>query len=227
MFKPVLLSLKVASISTVFSLLLGIPLGYVLAHGEFRGKTLLETLVTLPLVLPPTVIGYGLLLLFSRSSFLGIGLEKFFGIKIVFTITGSIIAATVVALPLMVQSIKSTFGNLDPIYEMSAATLGSNKIKVFFTIIVPLSWTGIISGLVMAFARSLGEFGATLMISGNIPGKTQTIPIAIYSAVEMGDRVLANKLVTIMTLFSFFVIFLLNYWLKRKHYIKAMREEKC
>ncbi|MBU5676771.1 molybdate ABC transporter permease subunit [Alkaliphilus sp. MSJ-5] len=227
MLNPVLLSLKVASIATVFAMLIGIPLAYSLTNKDFKGKTLLETLLTLPLVLPPTVIGYGLLILFGRNSLLGRMLKDLFGIQVVFTVTGSIIAATVVALPLMIQSVKSAFGNLDPIYEKSAATLGSNKFKVFFTIILPLSWTGIVSGLVMSFARALGEFGATLMIAGNIPGKTQTIPIAIYSAVETGNKEMANRLVIIMTLFSFLVIWLLNQWLKRKHYIKMMREEKC
>lgn len=227
MLKPIVLSLKVASISTVLALLIGIPLAYLLANKDFRGKTLLETLVTLPLVLPPTVIGYGLLIFFGRNSVLGRALNDVFGIQIVFTVIGAIIAAAVVALPLMIQSVKSSFENIDPIYEKSASTLGANKLKVFFTIILPLSWTGILSGLVMAFARSLGEFGATLMIAGNIPGKTQTIPLAIYSAVETGNNEMANKLVLLMTLFSFLVIWLLNQWLKKKHYIKMMREEKC
>lgn len=227
MLQPVLLSLKVASIATVFAMIIGIPLAYLLTNKDFKGKTLLETLLTLPLVLPPTVIGYGLLILFGRNSLLGRMLKDMFGIQVVFTVTGAVIAATVVALPLMIQSVKSAFGNLDPIYEKSAATLGSNKFKVFFTIILPLSWTGIVSGLVMSFARALGEFGATLMIAGNIPGKTQTTPIAIYSAVETGNKEMANRLVIIMTLFSFLVIWLLNQWLKKKHYIKMMREEKC
>lgn len=227
MLKPVLLSLKVASIATIFALLIGVPLGYILTHKNFRGKTILETLITLPLVLPPTIIGYGLLIAFGRNSPLGRILKNHLGIQVIFTPVASIIAATVVALPLMIQSIKSTFGNLDPIYETSAATLGSNKIKTFFTIILPLSWTGLVSGIVMSFARSLGEFGATLMIAGNIPGKTQTIPIAIYSAVETGNNELANKLVLTMTFFSFIVIFLLNQWLRKKHYIKMMSEEKC
>lgn len=227
MLQPVLLSLKVASIATVFAMIIGIPLAYLLTNKDFKGKTLLETLLTLPLVLPPTVIGYGLLILFGRNSLLGRMLKDMFGIQVVFTVTGAVIAAIVVALPLMIQSVKSAFGNLDPIYEKSAATLGSNKFKVFFTIILPLSWTGIVSGLVMSFARALGEFGATLMIAGNIPGKTQTTPIAIYSAVETGNKEMANRLVIIMTLFSFLVIWLLNQWLKKKHYIKMMREEKC
>jgi len=225
MLQPIYLSLRVATIATILSLVIGTSFAYLLAHKRLKGITLIETLLTLPLVLPPTVIGYGLLILFGRNTIFGRFLYNNLGIQVVFTTTGAIIAATVVALPLMYQSIKAAFANIDPIYERAAATLGAGRIKIFFTITLPLAWTGILSGTVLAFARALGEFGATLMIAGNIPGRTQTIPLAIYFAVETGNKALANKLVALMTTFSFIVIFVLNLWLKKKHYISLMREE--
>ena len=227
MLQPIYLSLRIALISTTLSLIIGSGMAYLLTHRQMKGRAILETLITLPLVLPPTVIGYGLLILFGRNAPLGRFLYQYFGLQVVFSTTGAVIAATVVALPLMYQSIKAAFSNIDPIYERAAATLGAGRIKIFFTIILPLAWTGILSGTVLAFARALGEFGATLMIAGNIPGRTQTIPLAIYFAVETGNTSLANKLVALMTIFSFLVIFLLNIWLKKKHYITIMREENA
>lgn len=225
MLQPILLSLRIALISTIIALIIGASLAYFTTHKQLKGTVILESLLTLPLVLPPTVIGYALLILFGRRSFLGNILYDYFGVQIVFSTTGAIIAATVVALPLMYQSVKAAFSSVDPIYERAAATLGAGELKIFLTIILPLAWTGLLSGIVLAFARALGEFGATLMVAGNIPGRTQTIPLAIYFAVETGNTDLANKLVAIMTIFSFAVIFILNTWLKKKHYITIMREE--
>lgn len=227
MLQPILLSLRIAFISTVITLIIGSSLAYFTTHKQIKGMVAIESLLTLPLVLPPTVLGYGLLILFGRRSFLGSILYDYFGVQIVFSPVGAIIAATVVALPLMYQSVKAAFSNIDPIYERAAATLGAGELKIFFTIILPLAWTGILSGVVLSFARALGEFGATLMVAGNIPGRTQTIPLAIYFAVETGNTDLANKLVVIMTIFSFAVIFILNSWLKKKHYLTIMREENA
>ena len=142
-----------------------------------------------------------------------------FGEQIVFTWIGAVISACVVSLPLMYQNAKSAFISIDPIYEKAAETLGSSEWKIFRTVTLPLAWPGIISGVILSFARAIGEFGATLMIAGNIPGKTQTMPTAIYFAVESGNTDMANSLVLIMVIFSFSVIFVLNMWLKRKNYI--------
>lgn len=227
MLPPILLSLRIAFISTAITLLAGVSLAYLTTHRHVKGMAVIESLLTLPMVLPPTVLGYALLILLGRRSFLGSMLHDYFGVQIIFTPAAAIIAATVVALPLMYQSVKAAFSSIDPIYEKVAATLGAGELKIFLTITLPLARTGILSGVVLSFARALGEFGATLMVAGNIPGRTQTIPLAIYFAVETGNIDLANKLVAAMTIFSFAVIFLLNTWLKRKHYITIMREENA
>ncbi|AKL94872.1 molybdenum transport system permease protein ModB [Clostridium aceticum] len=226
MLSTILLSLKIAFIATFITFILGTAISYLLIKKDFIGKAQLETLLTLPMVLPPSVVGYGLLILFGRSGFIGKRLYDYFGVQIVFTAAGAVIAATIVSLPLMVQSVKAAFSNVDPVYERVAESLGSGKLKVFLTVTLPLSWTGIVGGVMLAFARALGEFGATLMIAGNIPGKTQTIPLAIYFAVETGDYITANQLMLFMILFSFFIIGVTNHWVKKKHYIEMMRAEK-
>lgn len=227
MLQPIVLSVKVASISTIITLFLGILLAYIIIYKDFRGKHILESLITLPLVLPPSVIGYILLLILGKNGMIGSTVYKIFGIRIIFTWIAAIVASVIVTLPLMYQSIKSSFTNIDPIYRDTAETLGASEIKIFLTILLPLSITGILSGLILSFCRSLGEFGATLMVAGNIPGKTQTIPLAIYFAVESGNTVYANKLVFIMVVFSFLVIWIVNYLLKKKHYIEVSRRKNA
>lgn len=219
MLSPILLSLRIATIATAFSFVLGIFFAYILNKKTIPGKNLWETLLILPMVLPPSVMGYLLLIAFGKRGFIGSFLLEVFHVQVVFTWVGAVIAACIVSLPLMYQNAKSAFVGLDPIYERAARTLGSSEWKIFRTVIFPLAWPGIISGIALSFARALGEFGATLMIAGNIPGKTQTVPTAIYFAVESGKPELANKLVLIMTIFSFLLIFGLNAWLKKKNYI--------
>lgn len=219
MLSPILLSLKIAFIATIISFIIGIGFAYLLNKRNVPGKNIWETFILLPMVLPPSVMGYILLISFGKRGLIGSFLLENFNFQIVFTWIGAVIAATIVSLPLMYQSVKSAFLNIDPIYENAAKTLGSNSTRIFFTVTIPLAWPGIISGTVLAFARAIGEFGATLMIAGNIPGRTQTMPTAIYFAVESGNMELANKLVLIMTLFSFALIFGLNMWLKKKNYI--------
>lgn len=214
--KPMLLSLKIASIATIFSLILGVYLARIMTKKDFSGKNAVEVLITLPMVLPPSVTGYILLILFGRRGIIGSWLYSM-GISLVFSWTGAVLAAAIVSLPLMYQSVKAAFMNVDSIYEKAAKTLGASDRRIFWTITVPLVWPGIISGVVLAFARSLGEFGATLMIAGNIPGKTQTMPLAIYFASDSGDAYTANILVGIMTVFSFLLIYSLNHWLKKKN----------
>jgi molybdate transport system permease protein len=217
-FSPVILSLKIASVATLFSFLLGNLFAYIINKKKIPGKTVWETVLIMPMILPPSVMGYLLLIAFGKRGPVGAFLLERFGVQVVFTWIGAAIAACVVSLPLMYQNVKAAFLSADPIYEQAAMTLGSSEWRIFRTVTFPLAWPGVISGLVLAFARALGEFGATLMIAGNIPGKTQTIPTAIYFAVESGKTETANALVLIMTIFSFALILGLNAWLKRKNY---------
>lgn len=211
-FVPIILSLKVALASVIIVACSSIPIAGLMAKREFLGKDVVESIITLPLVLPPSVIGFMLLVFFGKNGPMGKLLEQLFHTRIVFTLEGAVIAAAVVSLPLMYQSVKVAMESVDQNLEKAARTLGAGELKVFCTITLPLAWNGIVAGLVLAFARSLGEFGATLMIAGNIPGKTQTMPLAIYFANESGDTRQASVLVIIMTVFSFLVIYGLNRW---------------
>ena len=177
----------------------------------------MEAALTLPLLLHPPVIGYGLLLLIGKNGLLGKTLAGM-GLSLIFTWWAAVLASTVVAFPLMYQSAKAAFQSVDLNCEKAARTLGAGEIRTFFTITLPLAWPGIMAGLVLSFARALGEFGATLMVAGNIPGQTQTVPLAIYFAVDTGDNATAGILVAIITLFSFAVIFWVNRRTKRRKY---------
>jgi molybdate transport system permease protein len=219
MLSPILLSLKIATIATIFSFVLGVFFAYILNKKRIPGKSIWETVLILPMVLPPSVMGYLLLIAFGKRGIIGGFLLETFHIQIVFTWVAAVIASCIVSLPLMYQNAKSAFISLDPIYVKAAQTLGSSEWKIFRTVVFPLAWPGIISGIVLSFARAIGEFGATLMVAGNIPGKTQTIPTAIYFAVESGKTEMANRLVMIMTIFSFVLILGLNAWLKKRNYI--------
>lgn len=214
---PVFLSLRVAVIAVFLVTCLGLPLSRLLARREFYGKDFVEAALTLPLVLPPSVVGYGLLMLIGKNGLLGRLLSDL-GISLIFTWWAAILASTVVAFPLMYQSAKAAFKSVDENYEKAARTLGAGEWRIFFTVTLPLAWPGIIAGLVLSFARALGEFGATLMVAGNIPGQTQTVPLAIYFAVEAGNNETAKTLVAIITIFSFSVIFWVNRWAKRRNY---------
>ncbi len=217
-FTPIWISLKVAITATLFTLIIGILLARLLNKRDFRGKDLLETLITLPMVLPPSVLGYGLLILIGKRGMIGKALYNSFGISLIFTWVAACIAAAVVSLPLMYQSCKAAFLNVDHVYENAGRTLGADEKRVFWRITLPLAWPGIISGVILAFARALGEFGATMMVAGNIPGKTETIPLAIYYAVEGGNLTKANTLMAIVLVFSFTLIYGMNRWLKKKNY---------
>ncbi len=178
------LSLLVASVGVAVSLPLGVALGWVLARKQFFGKTLVESIVNLPLVLPPVVTGYLLLITLGRRGFLGKYLDEWFGLRFVFDWKGAALAAAVVAFPLMVRAIRVAFTSVDRQLEQAARTLGAGPLDSFFTISLPLARHGIIAGCVLAFARSLGEFGATIMIAGSIPGETRTIPLLIFNQLE-------------------------------------------
>ncbi|MBI2117072.1 MAG: molybdate ABC transporter permease subunit [candidate division NC10 bacterium] len=189
---PILLSLRVATLSTILAGLFGVGLAWVLTRRRFPGRTLLESVVVLPLVLPPTVVGFYLLLLLGRSGPLGASLEAA-GLEIVFTWRAAVIAATVASLPLVVKAVQAAFESVDPRIEAAARTLRPAA-SVFLTVTLPLAWRGILAGLILAFARGMGEFGITLMLAGSIPGRTQTLPLAIYDAVQANDLAQANAL---------------------------------
>ena len=197
---------------------MGILFAYFLTKKRIPGKSVWETLIILPMVLPPSIVGYLLLKVFGKRGPIGAFLLDTFGIQIVFTWVACVIAACVVALPLMYQNAKAAFQSVDETYELAAPPLGRGEWKTFWTVLFPLARPGIISGITLTFARAMGEFGATLMLAGNIEGQTQTIPTAIYYAVATGKDEEANTLVVVITLFSFAMIFILNAWLKRKNY---------
>jgi molybdate transport system permease protein len=191
------LSLKVAGWATALNLVLGVGVGFLLARVSFPGRDLLDTVLTLPMVMPPTVLGYYLLVLIGRRGWLGSWLQDTFGINLIFTWQGAVIAATIVAFPLVFKPARAAFEAVDGQLEQAARVLGVSEIGVFFRVTLPLAWRGILAGVLLAFARALGEFGATLMVAGSIPGKTQTLSVAVYEAVQAGQDDVANTLVLI------------------------------
>jgi len=192
-------------LATALVTVVGLALSLWLARSNFRGKSVVETLISLPLILPPSVVGYYLLLFLGRS-----GPLFLLGVRIVFTWPAAVIASAVVALPLMVQSSRAAIATVDPALEKAAGTLGSPPWKVIWDITLPLARRGILAGAVLAFARSLGEFGATLMVAGNIPGRTQTLPLAIYDLVQANRMGEANVAVLLMTIVAFGLLFFVN-----------------
>ena len=212
---PLWLSLKTASISTVVVFLVGVFLAYVISRRTFFGKSVVEAIFLLPLVLPPTVVGFALLYLFGKNGLIGKLLIDWFDVQIVFTWYGALIAAIVVSFPLMYQSASAAFKQYDVNLENAARTMGKTKWQVFRTISFPLAWPGLLAGLVLTFARGLGEFGATLMLAGYIPNVTDTIPIAIYFAVEAGDMSTAKIWVVAILALGFSAILWLNWWSAR------------
>lgn len=193
------LSLRVAVLATAINAAVGIPLAYVLARRRFRGRAVVDLLVTLPLVLPPTVTGYYLIVLLGRRGWLGAPLYEATGWTIAFTWYAAVIAATVMALPLLVRTARAAIESVDRDLEKAAYTLGRSEWRTALEVTLPLARNGILAGLVLAFARALGEFGATLMLAGNIPGRTTTVPLAIYTAVQTGESGAALALVGILT----------------------------
>jgi len=200
------LSIRVAVLATGLDALVGIPLAYLLARRTFRGKTLVDLLVTLPLVLPPTVTGFYLIVLLGRRGWLGAPLYAATGWTVAFTWWAAVIAATVMALPLLVRTARAAIESVDRDLERAAHTLGRSEWRTALEVTLPLARNGIIAGLVLAFARALGEFGATLMLAGNIPGRTTTVPLAIYTAVQTGESGEAFGLVVLLTLLSCVVL---------------------
>jgi molybdate transport system permease protein len=198
----------VAAVSTLLAGLLGVGLAWVLTRRRFPGRALLESILLLPLVLPPTVVGFYLLILLGRSGPLGATLEAA-GMEIVFTWRAAVIAAAVASLPLVVKAVQAAFEGVDPRIEAAARTLRSAP-SVFLTVTLPLAWRGILAGLILAFARGLGEFGITLMLAGSIPGRTQTLALAIYDAVQGNDLAQANWLAFTTVIIVVGLLWLLN-----------------
>ncbi|NDY58802.1 molybdate ABC transporter permease subunit [Desulfovibrio sulfodismutans] len=196
---PLLLTLKVALLATLAALCLGVGLAQFVGKFRFAGRDWLDAVCTLPLVLPPTVLGYYLIVLIGRRGILGQWLEETFGVSLMFTWEGAVLAATVVAFPLVFRSARAALDGVDPNIENAARTLGASESRIFFQVTLPLAFRGILSGGMLAFARAMGEFGATLMVAGNIPGKTQTLSLAVYTAVQAGNDRLANVLVLVVS----------------------------
>ena len=200
------LSVKVSVVATALNAVFGIPLAYIMARRRFWGRAAVDVLVTLPLVLPPTVTGYYLILLLGRRGVLGAPLYAATGWSVAFTWYAAVIAATVMALPLLVRTARVAIESVDQNLERAAFTLGRAEWRTALEVTLPLARNGILAGLVLAFARALGEFGATLMLAGNIPGKTQTLPLSIYTAVQTGEAGQAMTLVAMLTLLSCVVV---------------------
>jgi molybdate transport system permease protein len=205
--EDVRVSLQVAGLATLICIFAGLPLAWVLARHRFPGRNLLEIAVTLPLVLPPTVVGYYLLRGLGRGSPVGRFLEDEVGLSIVFTWYGAAIAAAIVSIPFLIRTSQSAFEAVDPELERVAQTLGRSRVGVFRAITLPLAARGIAAGIALAFARAIGEFGATVVLAGNIPGKTRTLPISVYDAVQAGDIDRAN--VTALLLIGISIVSLL------------------
>jgi molybdate transport system permease protein len=198
-WQPLLLSLQVTAVATVLMVVCGLPLALLLARRRFRGAALVETLVSLPLVLPPTVVGYYLLLLLGRGS----PTVEWFGWQILFTWGAAAIASAIMGFPLFVLSARAAIAGVDPALEHAARTLGSSEVEVTRRITLPLARRGILAGLVLGATRALGEFGATLMVAGSIPGRTQTLPLALYDAVQNRQYAQANGMVLLLTVLAF------------------------
>lgn len=194
------LSLKVAGLATLLNIVLGTAAGFALARWRFAGRDVLDTVLTLPMVMPPTVLGYYLLVLLGRNGPIGGWLQNTFGINLIFTWQGAVIAAMVVTFPLVFKPARAAFEGVSPQLEQAARVLGLCERSVFFRVSLPLAWRGILAGVLLAFARALGEFGATLMVAGSLPGKTQTLSIAVYEAVQAGEDALANQLVLLISM---------------------------
>lgn len=207
---PLWLSLRVACLATAISLVVGLGLAYLLAKRRFRGKNLLETIVTVPIVLPPTVLGFYLLVVLGRESVLGELYEAVVGQPLVFTWQAAVVAACFHSIPLLVRAARAAFESVDETLENAARGLGAGEWQVFRRVSLPLARRSILAAAVFAFARSLGDFGVTIMIAGNIPGRTQTMSVAIYDAYQSGNPMLANTLALVMAALAVTVLWLVN-----------------
>jgi molybdate transport system permease protein len=207
---PILLTLKLSSIATIILLILAIPLAYWLAYSKRRIKPIIETLVSMPLVLPPTVLGFYLLVVFSPNSFIGGLLDNWFGLRLIFSFEGLVFASVIYSLPFMVQPIQSGFANLPANLSEASYVLGSSRFKTLVKVLLPNIKTSLITGVVLTFAHTLGEFGVVLMIGGNIPDKTRVASIAIYDEVESLNYAAANQYSLILFSIAFIILLSVN-----------------
>jgi molybdate transport system permease protein len=204
---PVMLTLRVAGLATFFSFFTGVGAAWFVARGPFRGRGIIDALCALPLVLPPTVLGYYLILLVGRRGLMGPWLAEA-GINLMFSWQGAVVAATVVVFPLIYKAARAALESVDHSLERAARTLGASEWKVFVRVSLPLAWRGIFAGTMLAFARGMGEFGATLMLAGNLPGRTQTLALAIYDAFQSGNDAQATLLVAVTSVLCMSVLLL-------------------
>jgi molybdate transport system permease protein len=203
---PLLLSVKVAGWATAITLVTGVLVAWWVARRPFRGREVFDALMTLPMVMPPTVLGYYLIVLVGRRGWFGGWLHDHLGVTLMFTWQGAVIAASVVAFPLVYKAARAAFEEVPRQTENAARVLGASEWKVFYRVSLPLAWRSILAGAMLAFARALGEFGATLMVAGSIPGKTQTLSIAVYEAVQAGEDGVANFLVIVTSVVCVLVL---------------------
>lgn len=208
---PLIISVKTTIAATIITFFIGIFTAWYIERVNVKYRGIIDSVLTLPMVLPPTVVGFFLLMIFGRRGIFG-SIFHAIGINIVFSWSATVIAAVVVSFPLMYKTVKGAFEQIDKNLINAARTMGVSDMRIFLKVVVPLAWPGIAAGTVLAFARALGEFGATLMLAGNIPGKTQTIPIAIYFAAEGGDMKSAMGWVAVVFIVSMSVMILMNYW---------------
>jgi molybdate transport system permease protein len=213
---PLLLSLRVASLATVFALVFGVAIGALLAWKRTPARDLIDAILTAPMVLPPTVLGYYLLATIGRHSALGAAWERVFGSPIVFSVTGCVVAGTVEALPMVVKSARTAIEGVDPTLTAAARTLGAGPVRAFFTVTLPLAAPGIIAGATLGFARALGDFGATLMIGGDIPGSTQTAPLYVFDQVTARHDELANGMIAVTTAVAIAAMYAANRLTRRR-----------
>ncbi|NLY42118.1 MAG: molybdate ABC transporter permease subunit [Desulfovibrionales bacterium] len=205
---PVLLSLRVATLATLAALGFGVGLGWIFHRYHFPGKELLDSVLSLPMVLPPTVLGYYLIVVLGRNGLLGRWLEDTLGITLIFTWQGAVIAASVVSFPLIFKSARAALDAVGRKYENAARIMGYPEWRVFIAVSLPLAGRGILAGTMLAFARAMGEFGATLMIAGNLPGRTQTLSLAVYSAMQAGNDDLAARLVLLISILCTLILWI-------------------
>lgn len=215
---PLALTLKVASLATLVAFLFGAGIAFFLARRHFAGKEWLDAVLTLPMVLPPTVLGYYLIVVIGRNGWLGQWLERHFSYSLMFTWQGAVIAAAIVSFPLILKSARAAYEGVEPNLENAARSLGLSELEVFIRVTFPLAWRSILAGTLLAFARALGEFGATLMVAGNLPGKTQTLSMAIYDAVQSGNDHLANLLVFVTSLVCIVTLVASSHLLKLRQF---------
>lgn len=209
-WSPLLLSLKVSAFATALALVIGVALGWLFARKPFPGSSVLEAAFMLPLVLPPTVIGYAILVTAGRRSPLGNWLREHFDYTIIFSWHGAVVASAVVALPLVLKSASAAFAGVDRTLEAAASTLRQSPFSVFVRVTLPLAWPGILAGTLLAYARAMGEFGASLMVAGSIPQQTQTLSMAIYDSVQAGQDDLALLLVIVTSVLSIAILLVAN-----------------